>query len=86
MRLRPRERVLVQSAAGTLVLLDLDGGEYYALDDVSARVWELCDGERDVEGVVAAVIAEYEAPPERIRADVLELVDELRAEGLLTVD
>src|ERR1700760_1677207 len=54
-RPRRRERVLPQTAAGTLVLLDLDGGQYYSLDEVSARVWELCDGEHGVEGIVEAI-------------------------------
>src|SRR6476619_6324609 len=65
-----RERVLAQRAAGTLVLLDLDGGQYYSLDEVSARVWELCDGELGIDAIVEAIGSEYDAPAETIREDV----------------
>ncbi|HET9209775.1 MAG TPA: PqqD family protein [Thermoanaerobaculia bacterium] len=85
-RPRRRERVLTQTAAGTLVLLDLDGGQYYSLDEVSARVWELCDGEHGVEGIVEAISAEYDAPVETIYEDVLAFLEEMVDEKLLVVE
>ncbi|MDA0163852.1 pyrroloquinoline quinone biosynthesis peptide chaperone PqqD [Solirubrobacter ginsenosidimutans] len=83
--LRPRQRdgVLAQEAQGQTVLLRLDDGSYYALDDVGARVWELCDGERSVDDIVAVMTGEFEAPAATITADVLEFIDELREERLL---
>jgi len=84
-RPRRRERVLTQTAAGTLVLLDLDGGQYYSLDEVSARVWELCDGEHGVDGIVEAISAEYDAPVETIYEDVLAFLEEMLDEKLLVV-
>lgn len=81
-----RDRVLTQTAAGTLVLLDLDGGEYYSLDEVSARVWELCDGRNAVGGIVEAISAEYEAPVETIYEDVLAFLEEMLDEKLLVVE
>lgn len=82
-RFRHRDRVLMQRAAETLVLLDLDEGQYYALDEVSGRVWELCDGSRSVAGVVEAMCADFDAPPEEITTDVLEFLEELIDERLV---
>jgi hypothetical protein len=84
-RLRHRDRVLIQRAAGTLVLLDLEGGQYFALDEVSARVWELCDGEHGITTIVEAISAEYEAPVETIREDVVAFLEEMLDENLLVV-
>lgn len=81
-----RDRVLTQTAAGTLVLLDLDGGEYYSLDEVSARVWELCDGEHAVTRIIEAISAEYDAPVETIYEDVLAFLEEMLDEKLLVVE
>jgi coenzyme PQQ biosynthesis protein PqqD len=82
---RPRQRdgVLAQEAQGQTVLLRLDDGSYYALDEVGARVWELCDGERSVEAIVTVMREEFDAPADTIAADVLEFVAELRGEQLL---
>ena len=82
-RPRRRDRVLTQRAAGTVVLLDLDGGQYYSLDEVSARVWEMCDGEHAVGGIVEAISAEYDAPVETIEEDVLAFLEEMLDEKLL---
>jgi coenzyme PQQ biosynthesis protein PqqD len=81
--LRQGERILSQQASGTLILLHLDTGEYYALNDVGRRVWELCDGTRQVADVVALLCQEYDAPAETIAADVLALVQELAYEQLV---
>ena len=82
-RFRHRDRVLAQRAAETLVLLDLDGGQYYALDEVSSRIWELCDGSLSVAKVVEAICADFDAPPEEITSDVLDFLEELIDERLV---
>lgn len=73
----------MQRAADSLVLLDPSNGKYFALDDVGAQVWELCDGTRDIPAIVAAICAEYEAEPTQVEADVRELLAELETEGLV---
>jgi len=82
-RLQRQEGVLAQEAQGQTVLLRLDDGGYYALDEVGASIWELCDGQRAVGDIVAALCAEFDAPEETVTADVLEFVGELRRERLL---
>jgi hypothetical protein len=79
-----RERVLVQSADAQTMLLDLDGGTYFALNEVGARVWELSDGSRTVAEIAALLADEYDAPVAVIQADVLELLGELEVEQLVT--
>jgi pyrroloquinoline quinone biosynthesis protein D len=82
-RLRRRDGVMAQEAQGKTVLLRMDDGSYYALDDVGALVWELCDGERSLADVIAALCAEYDAPETTVTADVIEFVNDLRRERLL---
>jgi coenzyme PQQ biosynthesis protein PqqD len=78
-----RQRVLVQTADDQMMLLDLDGGMYFALNDVGARVWELCDGTRTVAEISSLLANEYDAPATMIDDDVLELLGELAAEQLV---
>jgi coenzyme PQQ biosynthesis protein PqqD len=82
-RPRRREGVLAQEAQGQTVLLRLDDGGYYAVDEVGAMIWELCDGERTLADVVAALCEEFDAPERTVTADVLEFVADLRRERLL---
>ena len=68
------------------MLLRLDDGGYYALDEVGAMIWELCDGGRAVGDIVALLCEEFDAPEATVRADVLEFIGDLRRERLLVVD
>lgn len=76
---QPRHRadVLAQRAADTVVVLDPENGEYYALDEIGARLWDLCDGTRDLAAMVRVLCAEYDAPPRAVEADVLEFFADL---------
>lgn len=84
-RPQPRAQVIAQRAESDVLLLDLEAGTYFALDEVGARVWELCDGEHTVNDIVARIAAEYDAPVDVIESDVNRLLEELRTESLLTV-
>lgn len=85
-RLRRQEGILAQEAHGQTVLLRPADGGYYALDEVGAMIWELCDGQRAVADIVAILCSEYDAPEPTVRADVLEFIGDLRRERLLVVD
>jgi pyrroloquinoline quinone biosynthesis protein D len=82
-RYRQKEGLLSQRAADTRVLLDPSDGNYFALDDVSGRIWDLCDGNRTVAEIVAALCAEYDAPQETVEEDVMEFLGELLTDGLV---
>jgi coenzyme PQQ biosynthesis protein PqqD len=78
--------ILAQEAQGQTVLLRMDDGGYYALDEVGAIIWDLCDGESAVADIIAALCAEFDAAEEVVRADVLEFIRDLRRERLLEVE
>ena len=82
---RPQRRddILMQAAGDTVVLLTPDSGEYFTLNEVGGRIWELADGTRSIEEIAAALVTEYEAPLEEVRADTLDVLAELAQEGLV---
>jgi hypothetical protein len=67
----------------TTILLNPETGEYYTLEGVGVRVWELCDGSRGVSDVVAVICEEFDAPAETVEADVIALLEELASEKLV---
>ncbi len=77
------ERLVVQQVAGSAVLLNPDSGEYYGLDEVGGRVWELCDGTHSVLQIATLLAQEYDAPLATIQADVLDLLEDLAREKLV---
>ncbi|MBI2865661.1 MAG: PqqD family protein [Chloroflexi bacterium] len=68
-----------------VVLLGLDSEEYYGLEGVGARIWEAIAEPRTVEEILAIVLDEYDVDPGRCERDLLALVQELTATGLVQV-
>lgn len=68
-----------------MVILGLKSGVYYGLDPVGARIWSLLQEEKTVAQIKTVLLQEYEVEPERCESDLLELLDQLAAENLITV-
>ena len=61
-------------------------GEIKILNEVGSRVWELIDGTRTTEDIVGLILEEYETTRESARADVMEFLEELKANGMLDAE
>lgn len=66
-------------------ILHLDSEEYYALDPVGSRVWSLMAQPIAVSAIADAIVAEYDVDRARCEADLLALLAQLDAHGLVTV-
>jgi hypothetical protein len=66
-----------------MVLLDPSGGEYFGLDEVGARIWELLPGHPTASGLGERLTEEYDAPRERLEADAAAFLGELDRLGLV---
>lgn len=76
----------ISSAMGAeQAILQLDSGKYFGLNPVGARVWQLAAEPRKVGEILATLLAEYEVPAERCRADLLAVLLQLQAAGLIEV-
>lgn len=82
-RPKRQDHVLSQKSEDTLVMLSLENGQYFALDEIGVRVWELADGCLTVREIAAQLSLEYEASDSEIEADTLELFSELAREKLI---
>lgn len=56
------------------MLLDLDQREYFALDDVAARMWEVLSDTGDVLRVVESLALEFEVERSSLQEDVEQFV------------
>jgi hypothetical protein len=70
---------------GEAVVLSLADGIYYGLDPVGASVWSLLEQPRTVAELRDAVVAEYDVDAPTAEADLLQLLRDLAARGLVEV-
>jgi hypothetical protein len=80
-----REGVASQVVTGEAVLLDIESGEYFSLNPVGGRIWELCDGTRSTAEIVSVMCDEYDVAQDVVTADTEEILGEL-AKAKLVVE
>ena len=80
------EGVIYRDIEREAVVLNLDNGFYYSLNQLGTEIWEMCDGTSSIEEMIQCVCDDYEVTYDQAKNDILELVDDLIREGLVTVD
>jgi hypothetical protein len=68
------------------VLLNKQTNQYYMLDEVGARLWELLQDGKSLRDGYLLLLEEYEVDSSRLELDVLELLEDLKQHGLVEVD
>jgi hypothetical protein len=82
-RARIVQQVIARRVGEETVMLDLANGTYFSLDLVGARIWALLGEGKTLAEICDVLMAEYDVARDAIERDVLSLVEELRAHGLI---
>lgn len=80
---RPAPSVSAARREGRTILMDLDGGRYYALEGVGGAVWEALAGGDTLEGVTARLAERYGKEAAEVRPEVEAFIRRLHALGVV---
>jgi hypothetical protein len=83
--IRRNDQQVWQEVGEECVILDLRDGFYYGLDEVGSRVWALIQTPITVEAIRDLLVAEYEVDPVCCELDLLQLLHNMAALGLIQV-
>lgn len=78
-----RPEVMAREVGDEVVLLDLVSGNYYGLDRVGARVWQLLGEGLGPAQVCDQMEGEFEVSREHLERDVGDLLAALAAQNLI---
>ncbi|HJT78596.1 MAG TPA: lasso peptide biosynthesis PqqD family chaperone [Gemmataceae bacterium] len=67
------------------VLMSVDNGKYYSLDDIGSRIWALIESPTSVGAVCDQLTQEFEVERATCEADVLALLNKLLGYDLIRV-
>jgi len=76
-------RALCRVVDDEAVALDLDAGQYYGLNAVGTRIWQLLADGRSVASICDILVEEFDVTPDAVGPDVDAFIDDLLARGLL---
>jgi len=82
--MRRSESAMSRELDGEVVILDIASGNYFALNDVGALVWDQLEDGTDRDTLVEAVTAAFDVDVETAATDINALLDQLTEAGLIS--
>jgi hypothetical protein len=86
MRVTVDPDVMIRNVGNESVILDLKTERYLGLDEVGTRMWTVIVGSSSIQSAYEALVDEYDVEPQRLRADVQDLIKRLAEERLITLE
>ncbi len=74
---------MLQEIDGEAILLDLQSEQYFGLNEVGTRLWQLLARDASLRAAYGILLSEFAVEPERLERDLLALVAELANTGLV---
>ena len=78
--------VLHQELDGKSVILNVESGRYFGLDDVGNRMWRALAETESIEHACKVLLAEFDVDEQKLRSDLGRLIVELLDHGLLKIE
>jgi len=77
------EEVVASDIDGETVMMSIENGKYYGLDDIGSRIWELIEEPIKVSDLVDTLLGRYEVDRRTCEKDVLKFLNELDDDKIL---
>jgi hypothetical protein len=78
--------VISQEVSGETVLMDLESENYFGLDEVGTRIWQLIGQTNDLQAIYQTLLTEYEVKEDRLQQDLDVLLGQIAGLGLITLE
>jgi hypothetical protein len=77
------DSVVFRDLGGETVVLNLETGLYFGLDEVGTEVWNDLRNGSTLQQTFDRLIGEYDVAADTLRADILRFVNHMAAKGLV---
>jgi hypothetical protein len=68
---------------GEMVALHVDNGTCYGFNGTATRIWAMIEQPKTLSALRDALVGEYDVDPQVCEAELLDLLKELEADGLV---
>lgn len=82
---RTSDQLSADLGGGETVLMSVETGMYYGLDEIGNRIWTLLDSPKRIAELCDLLVTEYDVDPETCRREVMAYLDALRREELVEI-
>jgi len=81
---RRSEDQIAATVDGEVIILSIERGSYFGLDDIGSKIWERLAAPIRVDALCDLLAQKYDADRPTIERDVLALLEKLVAAGLVS--
>ena len=78
--------VLFQILGGETVLLNMETEQYFGLNEIGSKIWELISKEKLISEVLTELLNEYEVEHETLKNDLLRILLKMEAKKLISFE
>jgi hypothetical protein len=81
--LQRKEGLLFNKLDGELVMLSVQNSQYYGMDKIGAKIWELIETPKSLKSLVSDLLSHYEVSEEKCTQDTIEFLLKLDEKKLI---
>jgi hypothetical protein len=70
---------------GETVMMSIENGEYFGLNSVGSRMWELIENPIEVDALIELLIDEFDVSREQCEMETMEFLNHLLEKKLLSI-
>ena len=79
------EEIVASDIDGETVMMSIESGKYYGLDDIGSRIWEFIEKPIKVSDLIDTLLERFDVDRETCEKDVLKFLNELNEDKILIV-
>ena len=79
------ENLLSNNLGEDIVMMDIEKGSYYGLEEVAARIWELTENPASISSICQTLTAEYDVSQEQCSEEVMKFVKDLLNQEIIEI-
>lgn len=70
---------------GEKVMMNLEEGQYFSLNTVGSRIWDIISEKKSINDIVATLLNEYEVDEDECERSVIEYLEILKDADLINI-
>jgi len=79
-----KDKIMYRVIDGEVVILNLNTGDSYSLNEVGTRIWQaIIEENKYLSGILSCLKKEYDISEKQLEKDILKLVSELEENELI---
>jgi len=81
--IKKNHEILASDIDGETVMMSIENGKYYGMDEIGSRIWGLINGENTPATIIDKLLKEFDVSREECMTDVMDFLEELKKNELI---